>query len=65
MAQLRRRIKHLLSFEERLAEQSRRLIEEAESLPSGSKARDLLLRRAEQTQSAAGINEWLRSSPPK
>jgi hypothetical protein len=37
------------------------LTEEAETLPLGSKARDLILRRVEQAEAAARINEWLRS----
>jgi hypothetical protein len=61
MAQVRRRIKHLLTLQERLAEHARRLTEEAETLPLGSKARDLILRRVEQAEAAARINEWLRS----
>lgn len=46
MAQVRRRVKQLLTLEQRLAEQARRLTEEAQTLPLGSKARDLILRRA-------------------
>jgi len=68
MTQVRRRVKHTLSLEERLAEEARRFREEAEKLPLGSKDRYLLLRRARQTETASQINEWLRSPglvPPK
>jgi hypothetical protein len=61
MAQVRRRVKHTLSFEERLAEEARRFKEEAEKLPPGSKARDLILRRAQQAERALQISEWVRS----
>jgi hypothetical protein len=61
MGNLRRRVKHTLTFEERLAEEARRFREEAERLPIGSNARNLLLRRARQAETASHINEWLRS----
>jgi|tagenome__1003787_1003787.scaffolds.fasta_scaffold20571707_1 hypothetical protein len=61
MAQVRRRVKHTLTFEERLAAQARQFREEAEKLPLGSKARDLILRRPQQAEAASRINEWLRS----
>jgi hypothetical protein len=61
MAQVRRRVKHTWSFEERLAEHARRLREEAEKLPIGSKAQDLVLRQAENAEAASQINKWLRS----
>jgi hypothetical protein len=61
MTQVRRRVKHRLTFEERLAEEARRLKEEAEKLPLGSKARDRILRRARQAETASRIDEWLRS----
>jgi hypothetical protein len=50
MAQIRRRVKHTLTFEERLAEEARRFREEAEKLPLGSKAQDLIPRRAQQAE---------------
>ena len=37
MAQVRRRVKHALTFEERLAEEARRLKEEAETPPWGAR----------------------------
>jgi hypothetical protein len=63
MTQVRRRqrVKHTLTFEERLAEEARQCREEAEKLPLGSKARDLILRRAQQAEMASRINQWLRS----
>jgi len=64
----RRRIKHTTSFEERLAEEAQRFKEAAEKEPSGSTARELLLRRARQAETASRMNEWLTSpglAPPK
>jgi hypothetical protein len=61
----RRRFKHILSFPDRLAEDAERLRAEAEKLPH---ERDLLLREARQTETAAHVNERLTSpglSPPK
>jgi hypothetical protein len=63
----RRRFKHILSFPDRLAEEAERLRAEAEKLPHGHE-RDLRLRKARQTETAAHVNEWLTSpglSPPK
>jgi hypothetical protein len=60
MAQ-RRRIKHNATFEERLAEEAIRFKEAAEKQPVGSLARELLLRRARQAETASHINNWLRS----
>jgi hypothetical protein len=63
----RRRIKHLLTLEERLAEASRRLREQAKTLPPSAE-RDELVRKARQTEIASHINEWLTSpglQPPK
>jgi hypothetical protein len=66
MVQVRRRVKQLLTLEQRLADEAQRLIEEAKTLPPGSRARDVILRRAEQAQAAARIDQWLRSpNPPK
>jgi hypothetical protein len=48
----RRRFKHILSFPDRLAEKGERLRAEAEKLPRGHE-RDLLLRKARQTETAA------------
>jgi hypothetical protein len=60
MAQ-RRRIKPNATFEERLAEEAIKFKEAAQKQPPGSMARELLLRRARQAETAAHINSWLRS----
>jgi hypothetical protein len=61
MARQRKRVKHTATFEERLAEEAIRFKEAAEKQPAGSLARELLLRRARQAETAAHINEWLKS----
>jgi hypothetical protein len=61
MAQQRMRIKHKTSFEQRLAEQARIFREAAEKELPGSLARELLLRRVRQAETASHINEWLGS----
>jgi hypothetical protein len=53
-----RRIKHKATFEERLAEEAQRAA--AEEQPAGSMARELLLRRARQAETASRMNEWLQ-----
>ena len=68
VAQERKRIKHTPTFEELLAEEAIRFKEAAEKQPPGSTARELLLRRARQADTAAHISDWLRSpelQPPK
>lgn len=68
MGQLRRRVKHTLSFEERLAEEAKRFRDAAENEPPGSMSRELLLRRARQAETASHMNDWLRSpglQPPR
>ena len=68
MAQRRRRVTHTATFEERLAEEAIKFKQAAERQPPGSHAQELLLRRARQAETAAHINEWLRSpglQPPK
>jgi hypothetical protein len=57
----RRRIKQKTSFEEQLAEEARRFKEAAEKEMPGSLARELLLRRARQAETASHVNDWLRS----
>ncbi len=61
MGQTRKRVKHLTSFEERLAEEARRFRAAAEEQPPGSKARELLLRRARQAETASHMSDWLSS----
>jgi len=58
--QQRPRIKHTLTFEERLAQQAARLHDAAQKMPPG-KERGELLKRAQQAETAAGINRWLSS----
>jgi hypothetical protein len=63
----RRRFKHVLSFPDRLANESERLREEAEKLPHGPE-REILLRKARQADIALHVDEWLSSpglQPPK
>jgi hypothetical protein len=62
--QKRRRVKHEKTFEERLAEEAHRSREAAQSLPPGM-ARELLLKRARQAESAAHLNAWLKSPGPR
>ena len=56
----RRRVKHEISFEERLAAEAKRLREQAEALPPGIE-RDELMRKARQAETASHMDEWLRS----
>jgi hypothetical protein len=63
----RRRVKQILSLEERLSVEAKRLREEAELLPPGA-LRDTLLRRARQAETGSHMSEWLRSpglKPPE
>jgi hypothetical protein len=65
--QKRRRFKHTQTFQERLAEEAKRFREAAAELPQGT-ARELLLRRARQAETASHMSEWLSSpglQPPK
>lgn len=56
----RPRIKQTTSLEERLAEQARRLREEAELLPHGP-TRDDALRRVRQAETGSHMSGWLTS----
>lgn len=63
----RRRIKQTRSLEERLAEEAKRLREEAKLLPPGSD-RENMLRKARQAETGSHVSEWLRSpelKPPR
>lgn len=63
----RRRFKQTLSLEERLAEEAKRLREQAELLPPGT-LRDAVERKARQAETGSHVSEWLRSpglQPPK
>ena len=61
MIERRRRIKHIASFEDRLAYEAHQCNEQAKALPHGQQ-RDMLLRKARQAETAAHISEWLSSS---
>ena len=56
----RRRIRHDVSFEDRLAGAARQAREAAEQLPPGLD-RELLLRKASACQTAAEIHAWISS----
>jgi hypothetical protein len=58
--QRRRRIHHVTSLEERLAEEAKRLREEARLLTPGAQ-REALLRKARQFETGSHMSEWLRS----
>jgi len=56
------------TFEQRLAEEAKRCRDAAERTPQGTMARELLLRRARQAETASHLSDWLRSpglQPPK
>lgn len=68
MGQQRRIKQKLTTFEQRLIEEARQFKEAAEQELPGSLARELLLRRARQAETAIHVNEWLASpglQPPK
>ena len=67
MSQQRRRFKQTQTFEERLADEAAQFRKAAEQAEPGM-ARDLLLRRARQAETASRMNDWLTSpglQPPK
>jgi hypothetical protein len=59
-AMQRRRFKDVVSFPDDLSEQAERLRAEAEKLPPGTERHELE-RKARQVETAAHIDEWLRS----
>ena len=62
------RKKQRATFDERLAEEAKRFKEAAEREAPGSLARELLLRRVRQAETAAHLSEWISSpglQPPK
>jgi hypothetical protein len=64
---IRRQFKHEKTFEERQAEEAVLFRAAAEDAPPGL-ARELLLRRARQAETASHMSEWIRSrelQPPK
>lgn len=56
----RRRVKQTQDLENRLADEAKRLRQEAKLLPHGT-AREVLLRKARQAETGAHMSEWLRS----
>ena len=56
----RRQARHIKTFQEMLVEEAQRFREEAEKLAPGL-ARELLLRRARQAESASHVDDWLSS----
>jgi hypothetical protein len=58
--QRRRRFKQIHSLEARLAEQARRLREQARSLPPGA-IREELMRKARQAETGSHMTAWLTS----
>jgi hypothetical protein len=56
----RRRLKHVLPFPDRLTQEAERLRAEAEKLPPGLQRHELE-RMARQAETAAHIDEWLKS----
>jgi hypothetical protein len=68
MAHRKRIKKHQATFQERLEQEGIMFKEAAEKQLPGSTARELLLRRARQSETAARISDWLGSrelQPPK
>jgi len=58
--QKRRRFSQTQSLEERLADEAKRLREQANLLPHGA-VRDQVLRKARQAETGSHMSEWLRS----
>ena len=63
----RRRFEQSQFFEERLADEAKRLREEAKLLPPGA-VRDAVLMKARQAETGSHLSEWARSlglQPPR
>ncbi|WP_426614960.1 hypothetical protein [Bradyrhizobium sp. McL0616] len=60
----RRRFKQTQPLEQRLAEEAKRLREQARSVPPGSQ-REHMLRKARQAETGSHMSEWLRSPGPQ
>lgn len=60
MGSVRRRIKHIRTLEERLAEEAQRLREAAKDTAPGIE-REHLLRKARQCETGSHMGQWLRS----
>jgi hypothetical protein len=63
-AMQRRRFKHILSLPDRLAQEAERWRAEAEKLPPGAERHELE-QKARQAETAAHMDEWLRSPGPR
>jgi hypothetical protein len=61
MGQMSTRLKNKTTFEERLVEEAQRFKKAAEEQPLGSKARELLLRRARLAETASKLKDWISS----
>jgi hypothetical protein len=61
MVQQRKPVRQTETFEERLSKEAVKFKEAADKLPPGSLARELLLRRVTQAETASNINTWLSS----
>jgi hypothetical protein len=61
MDKQRKRVRHTETFEERLSKEAVKFKEAADKLPPGSLAREPLLRRVTQAETASNINKWLSS----
>jgi hypothetical protein len=57
----RKSTKFKMTFEQRLAHEARRFKAAAEKELPGSLARELLLRRARQAETASHVSQWLAS----
>jgi hypothetical protein len=62
--QHRRRVKHEISFEQRIVKLAQRVREEAELLPPGDK-RNELLKKVSQADTALSICAWLHPAGPR
>lgn len=60
MIKTRRRVKHSLSLEERLAEEAALLKDQASQLPAGAE-REAMLKRARIAETGAHLSDWLQS----
>lgn len=57
----RRRFNQTQPLEERLADEAKRLLEQADLLPPGA-LRDAVERKARQAETGSHMSEWLKSS---
>lgn len=57
----RRRFKHQLTLQDRLAAWAKGIREQAEKLPMGSPEREELLKKARQADTASHLDDWANS----